>query len=257
MQLKAQHQNPQAPLPSDPAELQRLLRQRMAELEAAIGELESLSSSVSHDLRSPLTVIVGFLDVILANHAEALPQMVQSLLDSTLKAALRMDGLIDDLVRVTQVARGPVTRSAVDIAALVQAILADFRSKSPDRNVDIRVGELPQAQADAALIRQALIHLIANAWKFTRERKNAVVEIGSRVEGGERVYFVRDNGAGFAMERAQKLFGAFQRFHNANQFEGTGIGLSIAHRIVTRHGGRIWAQAAVGEGATFHFTLPD
>ncbi|HEX6739414.1 MAG TPA: ATP-binding protein, partial [Vicinamibacteria bacterium] len=233
----------------------RLRRQWAAELEAANRELDSFAYSVSHDLRAPLRAVVGFSTIVAADYAAELPEKGQKLLGDVVAAAKRMDLLIEDLLRFCRVGQQALTKEPVEVAHLVREVLDELAADHAGRGVEIVVGELPDALADRALLKQVIANLLSNAFKFTRRREGARVEIGSREASGQRVYFVRDNGAGFDMRYADRLFGVFQRMHRQDEFEGTGVGLSLSHRIVQRHGGRMWAEAALGEGATFFFTL--
>lgn len=238
------------------AELERSVRERTVELEAANKELEAFSYSVSHDLRSPLTVIIGGMDLLIGSYSAALPHKARTLLDETLQSALHMTQLIDDLLRLSRLGREPLTKQQVDVVALIRGVLDELQKVNNGRCVDVRLGDLPNTLGDPTLLRQVFANLLSNAYKFTRTKETPVVEIGCRRQGDENVYFVRDNGAGFASRRAGELFCAFHRLHTADQFEGAGVGLTIAHRIVTRHGGRIWAEAEIDQGATFYVGLP-
>jgi two-component system, sensor histidine kinase and response regulator len=239
------------------AALERALRERAAELEAANRELEAFSYSISHDLRAPLRSIHGFSKILLDDFAPHLPDDGRRLVERVATNARRMGELIEDLLRFSRLSRQPLNRRPVPLAALVREVLEELRAQDPGRAVEVVVGELPDCIADHSLLRQIVSNLLANAFKYTRQRDAARVEVGCDASSGERVYFVRDNGAGFDMQHAHKLFGVFSRLHSADQFEGTGIGLSIVQRIVQRHGGRVWAEAEVDKGATFRFTLPD
>ncbi|HEV7923726.1 MAG TPA: response regulator [Verrucomicrobiae bacterium] len=238
------------------AALEKSVRQRTAELEMANRELEAFSYSVSHDLRAPLRHIDGFTSLLLEQHAQAMPPDAQRLLGVVMDAARQMNGLIDDLLRFSRLSQQPLTKESIKAGELFREVLDELQTERAGRQVEIRLGELPDCQGDRALLRQVVVNLLTNAFKFTRQRENAVVEIGGRLQEQERVYFVRDNGAGFDMQHARRLFGVFQRLHSAEEYEGTGVGLSIVQRIIVRQGGRIWAEAAVNEGATFFFTLP-
>jgi light-regulated signal transduction histidine kinase (bacteriophytochrome) len=237
-------------------ELQRQLQRRGAELEAANKELESFSYSVSHDLRAPVRHIGGFSRILLKNFSSQMPLEAQDLLGEVVKSAQRMGQLIEDLLEFSRMGRLPVEKRAVDMAALVQEVADELVKRESGRRIEFRVAELPDCLGDRSLLKQVFINLLSNAFKFTRQREHARVEVGCQSENGEKVYFVQDNGAGFDMRYAEKLFGVFQRLHAYNEFEGTGVGLSIVHRIVQRHGGRIWAEAEVDKGATFHLVLP-
>jgi signal transduction histidine kinase len=239
------------------AELQQRLRQHVIELEAANQELEAFSSSVSHDLRAPLRAIAGFSSLLVENYCTQLPADARQLLDRVQLSVKRMDLLIEHMLRFARLSRQQLTRGPVDIKALVNEVLEELRNDHKDRQTDIRVGLLPDAVGDTILLRQVFINLLSNAFKFTRQKARAVIEIGCEPIDGKLVYFVRDNGAGFDMRYAERLFSAFYRLHDPSTFEGVGIGLSLVQRVVQRHGGRIWVKAAVDQGATFYFTLPD
>lgn len=239
------------------AELQRSIAERTQELEAANKELEAFAFSVSHDLRSPLTVILGTTELLLERQAEKLDSAALDMLRAVAKNAERMSQLINDLLRLSRLGRQPLAKEPIDMGALVREVLRELQQQTDARRADVRVGELPEKFGDPALLKQVFTNLLSNALKFTRGRQMPVVEVACREENGQTVFSVRDNGAGFDMGKAKELFGPFQRFHSPQQFEGTGVGLSIVHRIVQRHGGRIWAEAAPDKGATFHFTLAD
>jgi signal transduction histidine kinase len=245
------------------AALQRREREQTAELAAAYQDLESFSYSVSHDLRSPLRLVRGFADLCLEEFGPTLPQGGREHLEQIVAGAIRMDRLIEDLLRFCRFSRAPLTHDRVDIQAITRNIIADLQAGEPDRVITVEIGELPPCEGDASLLEQVLINLLSNAFKFTRERANAHVTVSSierpaadPPHAPERVYFVRDNGTGFDMKHAEHLFGVFRRLHSQAQFEGTGVGLSIVQRIVQRHGGRVWAESAPGQGAIFYFALP-
>jgi hypothetical protein len=237
------------------AALERRLRRRTEELEAVNKELEAFAHSASHDLRAPLRAMTSFTDILVEDFEAQLPAEARHLLGRIVTNAQRMQKLIDDLLRFSRLGRQPILRQLVQTDVLVRDILNELRKEDDDR-VDVQVGELPECFCDPSLLRQVYANLLSNAFKFTRHRENATVEAGWCRLNSENVYFIRDNGAGFDMQHASKLFGVFQRLHSASQFEGNGIGLSIVHRIIERHGGRVWAEAAVDQGATFFFTLP-
>jgi len=239
------------------ADLERRLREQAVRLEAANRELEAFSSSVSHDLRGPLRTINNYSGILKEDFAAQLPAEAVRLLDNVAAGARRMDQLIEDLLRFSRLGRQPLAKKTVDVGKLVREVLDELHEQQRDRKVEIKLEDLPARVADPSLIRQVFVNLLSNALKFTRNREHASVEIGSRRQDGERVFFVKDNGAGFDMRHANKLFGVFQRLHSDKQFEGTGIGLSLVQRIVERHGGRVWAEAEKDRGATFYFTLPD
>jgi len=238
------------------AELERHVRQRTAELEAANKELEAFSYSISHDLRAPLRHIDGFANILLEKFSPGMPDEAQRLLGSVVGGARRMGRLIDDLLRFSRLSRQPLSKQAVNLSSLVQQVLEQLRKEQPERRVEVQVGELPDGIGDPSLLRQVLVNLLSNAFKFTRQKEQAMIEVGCGSQEGESVYFIRDNGVGFDMAYAQNLFGVFQRMHSDDQFEGTGVGLSIVQRIIQRHGGRVWAEAEPAKGATFYFTLP-
>jgi light-regulated signal transduction histidine kinase (bacteriophytochrome) len=237
------------------AELEQRVRDRTTELEAANRELEAFCFSVSHDLRGPLRHIDGFANLIVSQHAAQLPEEAQSFLNHITSAAKRMSQLIDDLLRLSRLGRQHLSKSPMSVKDLVAEVLAELAREQPGRKMEIVIGELPDAVGDWSLLKQVFVNLLSNAYKFTRGKEPARIEIGFREEKGEKIYFIRDNGAGFEMERATKLFGVFQRLHAEKDFEGTGVGLSIVQRIIHRHGGRIWAEAEPGKGAMFSFTL--
>ena len=240
----------------DNAALERRLHQRNAELEAANEELRAFSYSVSHDLRAPLRAVEGFSRILVEDHAAELSPPARRLVDKVVGGATRMTQLIEDLLRFSQLGRQPLSKQPVDMAHLIRAVVEELRAQEPDRAVVVQIGDLPGCEGDPALLRQVVVNLLGNAFKFTRGRAEAVIEVDGRVEDGAAVYTVRDNGAGFDRARAARLFGVFQRFHTDKEFEGTGVGLSIARLVVQRHGGRIGADSEEGQGAAFWFSLP-
>ena len=236
-------------------ELQRCVRKHAAELEEANKELEAFSYSVSHDLRAPLRAVDGFTSMVLARYSEQMPPDAKRLLQQVDASAKRMAQLIEDLLRFSKLSRQTLTKSRVNISEMVNTIVQELRNESLGREIEVRISDLPNVTGDPSLLRQVFVNLLSNAFKFTRKTK-ALIEVGCDTSGVENVFFVRDNGAGFDMAYANRLFSVFQRLHTQDQFEGTGVGLSIVQRIVQRHGGRIWAQAEVGKGATFYVALP-
>jgi PAS domain S-box-containing protein len=250
------------------AELEERVAQRTAELEAANKELESFSYSVSHDLRAPLRAVDGFSQAMLEDFGPQLPEEGRRCLQTIREGAQRMGRLIDDLLTLSRLGRLPLSKRAVETRDLVRAVLEDLSPQRDGRQIEISIAELPVCQGDAVLLKQVWINLLSNALKYTRRREKAFIEVGFKQgptaaedHGGperktnENVYFVRDNGTGFDMRYADKLFGVFQRLHREEEYEGTGVGLAIVQRIIHRHGGRVWAEAEEDHGATFFFTL--
>lgn len=237
------------------AVLERQVRRRTAELEAANKELEAFSFSVSHDLRAPLRAVDAFSHMLLKDYSSQMPAEALRLLNFVTTNARRMEQLIDDLLRFSQMGKIPLSRQAVNISALVEDVLRELNKDYSNRSIEVRVGNLPGCDGDPSLLKQVFVNLLSNAFKFTRQKKRAMIEVACYGQEEERVYLVRDNGAGFNMQYAGRLFGVFQRLHSADEYEGTGVGLSIVQRIIQRHGGRIWAEAEVDKGATFYFTL--
>jgi PAS domain S-box-containing protein len=237
------------------AELEERVLQRTRQLEAANKELEAFSYSVSHDLRSPLRTIDGFSQAVLEDFGPQLPAEGQRYLNVIRDGAQRMGNLIDDLLTFSRLSRQALNKKPVNTAQLVREVLKELQAEQQNRDIDLKVGELLTCQGDAVLLKQVWINLISNALKYSRGQHPATIEIGCTLAGDEKVYFVRDNGTGFDMQYAHKLFGVFQRLHRAEDFEGTGVGLAIVQRVINRHGGRVWAEAAVGKGATFYFTV--
>ncbi len=228
-----------------------------AELEAANRELDSFSYSVSHDLRAPLIAIDGFSRILEETYAGYLPPDGVECLTRIRQAANQMDQLIEDFLRLSRVTRAPVQMEKLDISRISREILGQLATHDPDRKVHWRVEEGLMAFGDPGLCEIALKNLIGNAWKYTMHKEDAQVQVGSLMQGQIRVFFVKDNGAGFPSEKANLLFIPLQRLHSHQEFPGNGIGLATVQRIVHRHGGRIWAEGATGEGATFFFTLPE
>ncbi|HEX2182907.1 MAG TPA: CHASE domain-containing protein, partial [Rubrobacteraceae bacterium] len=232
----------------------RDLEETNRELEGANRELEAFSYSVSHDLRAPLRSIEGFSQILLEDHARGLDEEARGYLGRVRAASRRMSTLIDDLLDLSRVSRGPLRREVIDLSAIAREVAAELRKSRPEREVEFVIAGGLTATGDPRLLAVALGNLLGNAFKFTEKRPRAVVEFGATGDG-RGAYYVRDNGVGFDMAYADKLFGAFQRLHPPEHFEGTGIGLATVQRIVHRHGGRVWAEGEVGEGATFFFTL--
>lgn len=238
------------------AQLQQRLRRYVAELEAANKELESFSYSVSHDLRAPLRAISSYSTILAQDYAAEIPPGAHALLGKVIDNAHRMGSLIEHLLHFSHLSRQTLTRHKVSVVKLVGETAEELRKEAGARDIELRIGELPDAIGDSVLLRQVFVNLLSNAFKFTRQQPRALIEVGCEIRDGEPTYFIRDNGAGFDMRYMERLFGVFQRLHSNTEFEGTGIGLSLVQRIIQRHGGRIWAEAEVGKGATFHFVLP-
>ncbi|HYW38743.1 MAG TPA: PAS domain S-box protein [Terriglobales bacterium] len=236
-------------------QLNETLELRNTELTTINKELESFSYSVSHDLRAPLRAIDGFSLALLEDHGDKLPDEGKEQLERIRAATGRMGQLIDDMLRLARIARSEIVRDDVDISHLAQEIVAQLRSSEPSRRVAVDIAPNLKVSGDRHLLRAMLENLLGNAWKFTSKRSDARIEVGVTGCGSELAYFVRDNGAGFDVQYADKLFGVFQRLHSDREYPGTGVGLAAAQRVVSKHGGRIWAEAAVGQGATFYFVL--
>ncbi len=231
-----------------------VLQDKNIQLQAAVNELDAFSYSVSHDLRAPLRAIDGFSRILLKQYGPGLAEEAREYLQLVRDNTVQMGHLVDDLLTFSRLGRQPLSKQQVPTGAIIEQVLCDVRRRAEGRFVSVSVGEMPPLWGDPPLVKQVFVNLIDNAFKYTRMRPEAVIEIGSREIDGEQVYFVRDNGAGFDMRYADKLFGVFERLHRAEDFEGTGVGLAIVQRIVERHGGRVWAEAAVDRGATFYFT---
>jgi PAS domain S-box-containing protein len=238
------------------AELELRVEERTAELKAANRELEAFSYSVSHDLRAPLRAMDGFSRILARQYENLLDDDGRHLLQRVRQNAEQMAGLIDDMLRLSRITRAELRIARVDLTSMAREILETMQSSEPDRKVKIKVTSGLRVNADERLLRVALENLIGNAWKFTSKKEDACIEIGVDVVGNEPIFFIKDNGVGFNMEYANKLFGPFQRLHTVEEFPGTGIGLAIVQRIFNRHGGKIWAESKPEEGATFYFTLP-
>jgi PAS domain S-box-containing protein len=239
------------------AALEERVARRTTELEIANRELEAFSYSISHDLRAPLRAVNGFAEIVLEDFGSQVPEECRSLLERVRDRGRLMGHLIDDLLAFSRLSQQSLSRQPVNVTALVHAVLDELAPQADGRQMDVRVGELPLCLADPALAKQIWVNLLSNAIKYTRGREPALVEIGFIRAEDENVYFVRDNGVGFDMQYANKLFGVFRRLHREDEFEGTGVGLAIVQRIVHRHGGRVWAEAEVDRGATFYFTLEE
>jgi light-regulated signal transduction histidine kinase (bacteriophytochrome) len=230
--------------------------ERTVELQEANQELQAFNYSVSHDLQSPLRVVNGFVKILLKDHAAKLDGDGRQLLETIGDNVVRMSKLISDLLEFSKSGKTVIAKEPVDMNRIVNAIIDEVKTGHENFTTQIIVHPLSASYSDANLIKQVWANLILNAVKFSGKKERPVIEIGNQVSNGGVIYFVKDNGAGFDMENAAKLFTAFERMHHFNDFEGTGVGLATTHRIITRHGGKIWAEATPNEGATFYFTTP-
>ncbi|MBI3856230.1 MAG: PAS domain S-box protein [Planctomycetes bacterium] len=231
-------------------------KRREGEIQKLNQELESFSYSVSHDLRAPLRTLDGYSRILVEDHSEKLDAEGKRLLGEVMGGALRMGELIDDLLEFSRMGRAAMHPASLDMKELAEAILRELLADCPGRRIETRLGALPPAWGDRTLLRQVLRNLLGNAVKYSSPRDPARIELGGSSDEKENTYWVRDNGVGFEMEYVHKLFGVFQRLHAGDEFPGTGVGLALVQRIVHRHGGRVWAEGAVGQGATFFFTIP-
>lgn len=237
------------------AELEARVAERTAELEEANKELEAFAYSISHDLRAPLRAVNGFAGIVLEDYGAQLPNDGRRHLERIRDGGRRMSELIDGLLMFARLSHEPLRKQRVDMGRLAREALAELCPGQGGRMLATQIGELPACQGDMMLLKQVWTNLLSNGVKYTRPREKAVIEAGCNRQDGERVYFVRDNGVGFDMQYAQKLFGVFQRLHREDEFEGAGVGLAIVQRIIHRHGGRVWAAAEPDRGATFYFTV--
>ena len=238
------------------AELEQRVKERTAELEFANRELEAFAYSVSHDLKAPIRAIQGFSRMLLGEHVGSLDEEGLRLFNVIVSNTQIMSRLIDDLLALSRVGRQQIRKSAIDLAAMAKEIFGRLREQEPERNLQLTVQDLPQGWGDPPLINQVMMNLLDNAIKYTRTKKIATIEVGGHPADLETIYYLKDNGVGFDERYAHKLFGVFQRLHGNQEYEGTGVGLAIVQRIITRHGGRVWAEGKAGEGATFYFSLP-
>jgi signal transduction histidine kinase len=236
-------------------ELELRVRDRTSELEAANKELEAFTYSVSHDLRAPLRHIAGFSRMLAEECGSAIPSEGQRFLQRIQDGVRRMGVLVDDLLNLARIGRLELRMQVTGLDSLVKEVIADLKPDAEGRQVEWKVGSLPYVEGDPALLKQVFHNLLSNALKYSRPRSRGVIEIGKEDQDGQPVIFVRDNGVGFNMKHADKLFGVFQRLHRDEDFEGTGVGLATVQRIVQKHGGRIWAEAELDKGATFYFTV--
>lgn len=235
--------------------LNRELNRRLSDLNLVNKELESFSYSVSHDLRAPLRHIDGFARILKEEYAQGLPAEGHRYLDRVIDAANHMGHLVDDLLNLARIGRKPIQQETADLNKIVRDVAAGLAEENNRREIDWRIGELPEEYCDPGLLRLVFTNLLSNAVKFTRRRPRSVIEVGAKHEGGVTTFFVRDNGVGFDPKYADKLFGVFQRLHNQEDFEGTGVGLATVQRIILRHGGKVWAESQPDCGCTFFFTL--
>lgn len=231
------------------------VRERTAELEATNKELEAFTYSVSHDLRAPLRHIDGFSQLLVDEYAPQLPKEVHRYLDRIQHGARQMGQLVDELLNLARIGRKEIRLQVTGLDSLVKEVVTDLKLELNGREVEWKIASLPFADCDPTLVKQVFANLLSNAVKYTRPRNPAVIEVGSIQDNGNTTVYVRDNGVGFSMKYADKLFGVFQRLHRAEDFEGTGIGLATVQRIIHKHGGRVWAEAELDRGATFYFTL--
>ena len=239
------------------AALERQLRERSRDLELVTKELEAFSYSISHDLRGPLRSVSGFGKLLAKDYEGRLDEAGKNFLAYVTDGTLRISSLVDALLELSRVSRAPLEKSGVDLTALAEEVVAELRQRDPARHCEVKIQPGLRAHADPRLMRVLLENLLGNAWKFTSRRAEAHVEFGSTPEAGHDIFYMKDDGAGFEMAYADKLFTPFQRQHRQDEFEGAGVGLATVQRIVMRHGGRVWAEAVEGEGATFFFTLED
>ena len=236
--------------------LEQKIVERTAQLEAVNKELESFSYSVSHDLRAPLRAINGFTQVLLEDYLDKLDDEGKEVMNEIIVNSKKMGQLIDNLLEFSHIGKLNISLVEVAIKELLDAVINDLRHHETDRKIKITLKELHNIKGDQNMLKQVFINLISNAFKYTGKKKEALIEIGSYREKNYCTYYVKDNGAGFDMQYYDKLFGVFQRLHSTSEFEGTGVGLAIIHRIIAKHGGKVWAEGIVDEGACFYISLP-
>ncbi len=237
-------------------ELEKRVIERTRQLEVVNQELEAFSYSVSHDLRAPLRAIDGFSRILFEDFSDKIDDEGRRLLSVIRKNTQNMGQLIDDLLSFSRLGRQEIKLSEINMSELARIIFEEVKPNDPAQNPKLEIHSLPLAYGDRAMIKQVFANLLSNALKFSRKKEESIIEVGGRIEGKENLYYVKDNGVGFDMNYVDKLFGVFQRLHSQGEFEGTGVGLALVKRIIHRHGGRVWAEGKVGEGATFYFTLP-
>ncbi|MEY9930234.1 PAS domain S-box-containing protein [Catenulispora sp. GP43] len=240
------------------AELEGRVRDRTAELEATARELDAFAYSVSHDLRAPLRAVAGFSEMLLEDHSGQLDEDGRDYLDRVVAATKHMGRLIDDLLNLSRAGRADLSRRPVDLSAMAHRVAGELAAADPEAagSVRISIDDGLAAIGDPALLEIVMRNLVSNAWKFSAKQPEPAIHVGSTEQEGGTVLFVRDNGAGFDMRHADRLFAPFQRLHSATEFAGSGVGLALVARIITRHGGHVWAESEVGKGAAFYFTLP-
>jgi len=244
-----------APPPAEVAQLEAQNAERTRQLELTVRELDSFSHSVSHDLRAPLRVVDGFANIVLEDYGDRLDDLGREHIKRIVAASQRMNAMIDTLLSLSRMTSREIERDRVDLSRLARELADELRAQDPARITEFVLADRLIVDGDVTLLRLVLQNLIGNAWKFSGKVAQPRVEFGVRDDAGRNVYFVRDNGAGFDMRFAEKMFGLFQRFHSSNEFPGTGVGLATVQRIVRKHGGRVWADSQPGQGATFFFTL--
>jgi len=237
-------------------ELEQKVIERTEKLDNVNKELNSFTYSVSHDLRAPLRAIEGFGNMLVKNYGDKLDAEANRLMQVVMNNAKKMAQLIDDLLAFSRLGQLELVKINLDMNSVVQNVVTELKSLLENKEIKIEIEKLPNAFGDLGMIKQVLINLISNAIKYSSKKEKAIIQISSYIDGNNNVYVIKDNGAGFDMTYYEKLFGVFQRLHKANEFEGTGVGLSIVQRIVTKHKGKVWAEGIVGEGATFYFSLP-
>jgi signal transduction histidine kinase len=231
------------------------LQRHSEELAAANKELETFSYSVSHDLRAPLNAIRGLSDILMEDYSDKFNEDAKDLLKKITASTEKMSALINDILSLAKISRETMNCREIDLCPIAESVVNELRLAEPQRNIEIIIAAALSVFADAQLMRIALSNLIGNAWKYTGKNPSARIEIGAMTTENEHIFFVRDNGTGFPMSHAHKLFQPFQRLHSASQFPGTGIGLATVYKIILRHGGRIWAESEIDKGSTFYFTL--
>ena len=237
-------------------EVSSLLDKRARQLEDSNRELESYSYSIAHDLRGPLRTITAFSQILLEDADSRLNKLERDYLDRIIQAGLFMAELIDDILELSRLTRLDIQLADVNLSSIAEECVNTLRSGEPGRDVNVEIQNDLYTKGDAKLLRVVMQNLLGNAWKFTRDRENPNIKFGVMKRGLDRVFYVEDNGVGFDMKYAKKVFGIFQRLHTRDEFEGTGIGLASVDRVISRHGGKIWVDAKSNEGASFYFTLP-